>query len=106
MHSSRVFTHEQRQKKESSWSFIHQQRQKKRVKSLHNPAHTPSGQPLGRKALYIHIARDDLQRLNLCKQAQFLSTPHIRISLVRLRTQATSYISTHLHLSNTRTYTP
>jgi len=106
MHSSRVFTHEQRQKKESSRSFIHEQRQKKRVKSLHNAAHTTSGQPLGRKASYIHIARDDFHRLDLFKQAQFLSTPHIQISLLRLRTQATSYISTHLHLSNTHTYTP
>jgi len=36
-----------------------------------NAAHTPSGQPLVRKASYIHIARDDLQRLDLFKPAQF-----------------------------------
>jgi len=73
---------------------------------LHNAAHTPSGQPLGRKASYIHIARDDLQRLDLFKSAQFLRTPHNQLPLLRLRTQATSYISTHLHLSNTHTSTP
>jgi len=75
---------------------------------LHNAAHTPSGQPraLGRKALYIHVARDDLQRLDLFKPAQGLRTPHNQLPLLRLRTQATSYISTHLHLRNTHTYTP
>jgi len=75
---------------------------------LHNAAHTPSGQPLGRKASYIHIARDDLQRLDLFELAQFLRTPHNQLEhpLLRLRTQAISYISTHLHLNNTHTYTP
>jgi len=29
---------------------------------LYNAAHTHAGQPLGRKALYIQIAGDDLQR--------------------------------------------
>jgi len=44
---------------------------------LHNAAHTPSGQPLGRKSTYIHIARDDLQRLDLFKPAQFYVPPTI-----------------------------
>jgi len=73
---------------------------------LHNAAHTPFGQPFGRKASYIHIARDDLQRLDLIKPAQFLRTPHNQLPLLRLRTKATSYIATHLHLNNTHTYTP
>jgi len=73
---------------------------------LHNAAHTPSGQPLGEKALYIHIARDDLQRLDLFKPALFFRTPPNPLPLLRLKTQATSYISTHLHLSNIHTYTP
>jgi len=38
---------------------------------LYNAAHTPAGQPLGRKASYIQIARDDLQRIDLFKPAQF-----------------------------------
>jgi len=73
---------------------------------LHNAAQTPSEQPLGRKSSYIHIARDNLQRLDLFKPAQFLHTPHNQLPLLRLRTQSTSYISTHFHLSNTLTYTP
>ena len=73
---------------------------------LHNAAYTPSGQPLERKASYIYIARDKLQRLNLFKPDQFLRTTHNQLPLLRLRTQATSYISTHLHLSDTHTYTP
>jgi len=76
---------------------------------LYNTALAPSGQPLGRKALYIiQITRDDLQRLDLFKPAQFLRTraPHNQLPLLRLRTQATSYISTHLHLSNIHSCTP
>jgi len=38
--------------------------------------------------------------------AQFLRIPHNQLPLLRLRTQATSYISTHLHLTHTHTYTP
>jgi len=38
---------------------------------LYNAAHTPAGQPLGRKASYIQIARDDLQRIDLFKPVQF-----------------------------------
>ena len=54
------------------------------------------------KATYmdIQIAHDDLQRLDLFKLAQFLRIPHNQLPLLRLRTQATSYIPTHLHLSN------
>jgi len=72
---------------------------------LHNAAHAFAGQPLGRKASYIQIARDDLQRLDLFKTVQFLRTPNNQLPLLRLRTQATSYISTHLHLRNTHSYT-
>jgi len=42
---------------------------------LHNAAHTPSGQPLGRKASYIHIARDDLQRLTFLNQPSSYAPP-------------------------------
>jgi len=67
-------------------------------------AFLPGGCP-GRKSSYIQIAHDDLQRLDLFKPAQFLRIPHNQLPPLRLRTQATSYISTHLHLSNTHTYT-
>ena len=73
---------------------------------LYNVAHTHAGQPLARKASYIQVARDDLQRLDLFKLARFSRTPHNQLPLLRLRTQATSYISSHLHLSNTHTYIP
>jgi len=72
---------------------------------LHNAARTHAGQPPGRKASYIQIAHDDLQRLDLFKPAQFLRIPHNQLPLLRLRTQATNYIPTHLHLSNTYSYT-
>jgi len=54
----------------------------------------------------LRIAHDDLQRLDLFQPAQFLRIPHNQLPLLRLRTQATNYIPTHLHLSNTHTYTP
>ena len=73
---------------------------------LYNAARTHAGQPPGRKASYIQIAHDDLQRLDLFKQAQFLRIPHNQLPFLRLRTQATSCIPTHLHLSNTDNYTP
>jgi len=73
---------------------------------LYNAARTHAGQPPGRKISYIPIADDDLQRLDLFKPAQFLRIPHNQLPLLRLRTQASSYIPTHLHLSNTHTYTP
>jgi len=73
---------------------------------LYNAARTHAGQ--GRKTPYIQIAKDDLQRLNFFKfkPAQFLRIHHNQLPLLRLRNQSTSYISTHLHLSNTHTYTP
>jgi len=40
------------------------------------------------------------------KPAQFLRIPHNQLPLLRFRTQATSYVSTHLHLDNAHTYTP
>ena len=43
---------------------------------LYNAAHTRAGQPPGRKASYVRIAHDDLQRLDLFKPAQFLRIPH------------------------------
>jgi len=73
---------------------------------LYNAARTHAGQPPGRKASYSQIANDDLQRLDLFKPTQFLRIPHYQLPLLRLRTQASSYIPTHLHLSNTHTYTP
>ena len=73
---------------------------------LYIAAHTHAGQSPGRKASYIKITNNDLQRLELFKPAQFLRIPHNQLPLLRLRTQATSYISTHLHLSNIHTYTP
>jgi len=73
---------------------------------LYNAARTHAGQPPGRKASYIQIANDDLQRLDLFKPAQFLRIPHNQLPLLRLRAQATNYIPTHLHLSNTDNYTP
>jgi len=66
---------------------------------LYNAARTHAGQPPGRKASYIRMAHDDLQRLDLLKPAQFLRIPHNQRPLLRLRTQATNYIPTHLHLS-------
>jgi len=68
---------------------------------LYNAARTHAGQPPGRKASYIQIAHDDLQRLDLFKPAQFLRITRNQLPLVRLRTQATNYIPTHLHLRNT-----
>ena len=52
-----------------------------------------------RKASYIHIALDNLQRCDLFKLAQYLH----QLPLLRLRTQATSYIPSHLHLANDHT---
>jgi len=59
-----------------------------------------------RKASYIHIARDNLQRRDLFKPAQYLRSHLDQLPLLRLRTQATSYIPSHLHLANDHTYTP
>jgi len=73
---------------------------------LYNAARTHAVQSPGRKASYIRIAHDDLQRLDLFKPAQFLRIPHNQLPLLRLRTQATNYIPTYLHLSNTDMYTP
>jgi len=58
------------------------------------------------KTSYIYIARDDLQRRDLFKPAQYLCTHLNQLPLLRLRTQATSYIPSHLHLANDHTYTP
>jgi len=62
--------------------------------------------PLGERPSFIRIAHDDLQRLDLFKPAQFLRILHNQLPLLRLRTQATNYIPTYLHLSNNHTYTP
>ena len=43
---------------------------------LYNAARTHAGQPPGRKASYIQIANDDLQRLDLLELAQFIRIPH------------------------------
>jgi len=74
---------------------------------LDNAAVISAGQrPTGRKASYIQIARENLQRLDLVKPAQFLRTSHNQLALLRLRTQAISYIPSHLHLSNSHTKNP
>jgi len=44
---------------------------------LYNAARTHAGQPPGRKASYIQIAHDDLQRLDPFKPAQFYVSPTI-----------------------------
>jgi len=59
-----------------------------------------------RKPIYIHIARDDLQRRDLFKPAQYIRCHLDQLPLLRLRTQATSHIPSHLHLANDHTYTP
>ena len=59
-----------------------------------------------RKVSYIHIARDDLQRRDLFKPAQYLRSHLDQLPLLRLRTQVTSYIPSHLQLANNHTYTP
>ena len=58
-----------------------------------------------RKASYLYIARDDLQHRDLLKPAQYLRLHLDQLPLFRLRTQATSYIPSHLHLANDHTYT-
>ena len=71
-----------------------------------NPLHLPHINC--RKASYIHVARDDLQRRDLFKPAQYLRS-YLQVDqlpLLRLRTQTTSYIPSHLHLANDHTYTP
>jgi len=65
------------------------------------PLHLPQT-----KASYIHIAHDDLQRRDLFKPAQCLCSHLDQLPLLRLRTQATSYIPSHLHLANDHIYTP
>ena len=68
------------------------------------PLHLPHNDC--RKTSYIHIARDDLHRRDLFKPAQYLRSHLDQLPLLRLRTQATSYIPSHLHLSNDHTYIP
>jgi len=72
---------------------------------LYNDGVAHALQSPGRKASYVRIAHTDLQRLDLFKPAQFLRIPHNQLPILRLRTQATNYIPTHLHLSNTHMYT-
>jgi len=67
------------------------------------PLHLPHNNC--RKASYIHIARDDLQRGDHFKPAQYLRSHLDQLPLLRFRTQATSYIPSHLHLANNHTYT-
>ena len=59
-----------------------------------------------RKTSYIDIVRDDLQRRDLFKPAQYLCSHLHKPPLFRLRIQATSYIPSHLHLVNDHTNTP
>jgi len=73
---------------------------------LCNVACIPARQPFGRKISYIQIAREDIQRLDLFNPPQYLRTSHNQLPFLRLRTQATTYIPSHLHLHNIHTYTP
>jgi len=73
---------------------------------LHNAARLSAGQPIGRKISYIQIVRKDPQRLDLFKLAQYLRISHNQLPLLRLRTQATSYIPSNLYVNNSHTYTP
>jgi len=68
--------------------------------SLHLP-HTNC-----KKSSYLLIARDDLQRHDPFKPAQYLRSHLDQLPLLHLRTQAISYIPSHLHLANDHTYTP
>jgi len=68
------------------------------------PLHLPHNNC--RKASYIHIDRDDLHRRDLFKPAQYLRSHLDQLLLLRLRTQPTSYIPSHLHLANDHTYIP
>jgi len=61
--------------------------------------------PPGEKLHTFKLPTKTLQRLDLIKPAQFLRIPHNQLPLLRLRTQATNYIPTHLHL-NTLTPIP
>ena len=70
---------------------------------LFNQAHLHLPHTNCRDASYIHIARDDLQRRDLFKPAQYLRSHIDQLPLLRLRTQATSYIPSHLHLANDHT---
>jgi len=70
----------------------------------HVPLHLPHSNC--RKASYFHIARDDLQRRDLFTPAQYLRSHLHQLPLISLRTQATSYIPSHLYLANDHTYTP
>jgi len=70
----------------------------------HAPLHLPHTNC--RKASYMCITCDDLQRRDLFKTAQYLRTHFDQLPLLRLRTQAKSYIPSHLHLANDHTYTP
>jgi len=67
----------------------------------HAPLHLPHTNCT--KASYIYIAREDLQRRDLFKPAQYLCTHFNQLNLLCLQTQATSYIPSHLHLA---THTP
>jgi len=70
----------------------------------HAPIHMPHINY--RKASYIHIACDDLQRRGLFKSAQYLRSHLDQLPLLRFRTLAISYIPSHFHLANDHTYTP
>ena len=68
-------------------------------------AGTPApGVPIGRFTTYICITREDLQRIDLFKPAQYLRTHYNHLPLLRVRTQATGYIPTHLFLDPSHTY--
>ena len=70
---------------------------------LHNAAHIPSGQPLGRKASYVHIARDDLQRFDLLKPAQFLRAPNNQLHFFDFESKPSATV---LLTSTSATLTP
>jgi len=70
------------------------------------PLHLPQINCRKTSESYIHIDRDNLHCLDLFKPAQYLRSHLDQLPLLRLRTQDTSYIPSHLHLVNDHTYTP
>jgi len=84
---------------------VESERKKERMELLnHAPLHLVHTN--FRKASYIHIARDDLQRRDLFKPGQYLRTHPNQLPLLRFRTQTTCYIPSHRHLANDDTYIP
>ena len=59
-----------------------------------------AGLSIGRLTANINIAHEDLKRTNLFTPAPYLRTHLHQLPLLRLRTQATGFLPTHLHLNH------